>query len=139
MMGIEQFNPNNLKMLDTKMQKVLDDVAKECGIVIKVTGCTYNHQNAAFKIKVATIVNGEVQTKEAQDFKHQAKLYGFKPEDLGREFIDRKGRKCIITGLLTRRWKYPIQYQVVKTKQMIVSTSHAVLRQLGEPEIATHL
>lgn len=88
----------------------LQDIEKEYGIKISLGNCTYSDSNATFKLEVSDIGdNGEVMTKEAEDFKRRASLYGLSPKDLGRVIKDPlSGEEYTIIGLKTRSTKYPI-------------------------------
>ena len=63
--------------------------------------------SATFKIEAFPIVNGTVVPKEEKDFRQMAIAYGLKADDFGRTFMHR-GKEFEITGLKTRRPKFPI-------------------------------
>jgi hypothetical protein len=65
-------------------------------------------ETATFKIEVLPVgKNGEVKTKEAAAFAQLARLYGFLPDDLGKEF-EHGGRVFKIAGLNTKARKGPV-------------------------------
>ena len=106
-MELTQFNENNLKKLNLEIGKALQVVGREFGVDIRVGSCTFRPQNATFKVEVATMVDGEVQSKEIEDFRLYAREYGLNPDDLGRELIGGRGEILNIIGLLPRRRKIP--------------------------------
>lgn len=80
----------------------LQSVAEKYGISIKAGNASYNDESVQFKLVCTTMgENGQVETKEAKDFKVYASMYGLNKEDLGKEFT--AGRdKFQITGLKPR-------------------------------------
>ena len=92
-----------------KLNEVLKEAGKDLGVELRLGNCTYYNNNATFKLEVAEIgEDGEVHTKEAEDFRARAFMYGLQPEDLGKDFRDFTGKKFTITGLKPRSKKYPI-------------------------------
>ena len=84
------------------------ELEEKFGVKVTLKSGNYTNSNLAMKIEFADIgENGEVNTREAEDFKARAELYGLKPEDLGREFSN--GNDTFkITGLKPRSRKFPI-------------------------------
>jgi hypothetical protein len=58
--------------------------------------------------------DGNRISPEATAFKTKAWVYGLKPTDLGKEFVS-NGKTFKITGLISRRKKYPIQATCIET------------------------
>ncbi len=104
------------KVKAVEIRKLFEEAMKgqekkfeELGIVVKIGGGRYDHNSAYWKIEVAEKNEaGVVVSKEAEDFKLYAQLYGLEPDDLGRKFKD-SGDDCEIIGLNTGAPKYPIQ------------------------------
>jgi len=111
-----------LKQFRQKANEALKSVGEELGISIEVHGSiSYTHggEEANAKLKLLSITVGNdgqeaVHDPEAEDFKRFASLYGFKPEDLGRQFTSR-GKTFEITGLKLSRKKYPVSAREVGT------------------------
>jgi hypothetical protein len=99
-----------LKAFTKDALKALDAVAATYGITAAYKGGSYdrNGANATLKFELAAPnAAGVVETREAQDFKSLAHVFGLRPEDLGSKFNVR-GTTYQITGLKSRRRKYPI-------------------------------
>ena len=95
----------------------LDKIAAEHGMSIKAGSSRYGSANATLKFELSDITSdGEVLTPEAQSFKVNAALYGLHPDDLYGTF-NFEGSQYRITGLKTRRPKFPICVENVKTEQ----------------------
>ena len=61
-----------------------------------------------FQLKVAVLdSSGKAITEEVDSFRSNAKLFGFEPSDLGREFIFR-GQSYTICGFKSKSRKYPV-------------------------------
>lgn len=129
-MSRQQFNKDNLRILRDAMQAALDQVSELCEVSFEVGSCQYSPQNCTFRVKIANVVDGEVKKQEVEDWNSYAKSYGFKKEDLGREFTSR-GHKCRITGLLPNRRKYPVQYLDLVTQKKFVTTAKQARQSLG--------
>lgn len=86
----------------------LEKVAAEHGVSLKQGTSRYSDTNATIKFELSAIsTSGEVLTPEAQAFKRSADQFGLHADDLGGTFLAR-GTKYRITGLKTRRPKYPV-------------------------------
>lgn len=108
MSKIDSFNSTNCRLVEEKIVETLKNIENELGVVIQGKGGTFSNNNYTMKLEIATIGNdGEVQTKDAENFKMYAKLYGMEKEDLGKE-IYIEGKKVKIIGLMPRSKKYPI-------------------------------
>lgn len=109
MSKITQFDVTTAKLLRTPIEDALKDLATKYGISIKVGNGSFTSANLTFKLELATLDNtGTIQSKEVQDFKRYAVMFGLKATDLGREFLDWSGRKFFIVGAAPRSSKYPI-------------------------------
>jgi hypothetical protein len=100
-----------LKAFTGDAQKALTEIADKFGIKITYKSGSFarDGSNATIKFEMVApdATTGGFVSREAQDFKVYATEYGFEPEDLGSEFTV-NGTKYRITGLKTRRPKYPI-------------------------------
>lgn len=97
-MKIKEFNTANLPQLRAEINSALEALGEKYDVDIKAGNASYSTEVATFKLSITTKgVAGEVETKEAKDFKLGASLYGMKKEDMGRE-VTVFGRKFVITG-----------------------------------------
>ena len=104
---ITQFDRATCRMVSQAIEKAVQGVAEEFGIGIRRGRGTFSGPTFTMKLECGIKENGEVLTKEAQDFKQLASAYGLKPTDLGRTFCLR-GNSYKIVGLKARSTKYPI-------------------------------
>ena len=108
-MKMKRIGSGELKLLATEIEEAVQSVAKKHGIQIKRGRGVYGGANATLKLEIATMgTGGQVQTREAEDFKLYAKLYGMEADDLGKEFTDFDGEVYKITGFKPRSRKYPV-------------------------------
>ena len=105
---IEQLDKPTLQYIRKRLKAALEPLAKELGIVIDLGNCTFQTGNCRFQLKVAVLdSNGEPVTEEADAFRHSAKLFGFEPADLGKEFAY-QGQTYTICGFKPKSRKYPV-------------------------------
>ena len=117
-MKITRFDRPTIKALRTPIEDALKDLATKHGIVIKVGNGSYTEATVTFKLELATIdKTGTVQSKEAQDFKMYALLFGLKTENLGQSFLDYSGEKFTVIGAKPRSTKFPILVEDSKGKR----------------------
>ena len=91
-----------------RLKAAVKPLAKELGIVIDLGHCTFQTSNCRFQLKVAVLdSSGKAITEEVDSFRSNAKLFGFEPSDLGREFIFR-GQSYTICGFKSKSRKYPV-------------------------------
>jgi hypothetical protein len=125
-MKIDSFDRTNLRLISVDLQAVLAPVAAKYGITIQYKGSRFSPDNVVFKIEGATIGSGGVaNTRERDNFKLYASMYGLKDTDLDRE-ISYAGKKYVIIGLNTRRQKYPIVAKRVEDGKTILLTCEMV-------------
>lgn len=105
---IKGFDRATCRLVSQKIEAALQPLAEELGVAIRSKGGSYSGGHYTLKVEVAAVgEDGSVQTKEADAFKSLATLYGFTPEDLGREF--KMGSKSYkIAGLRTKAPRRPI-------------------------------
>lgn len=121
--SMQVINRTNLGQLRVSIQSVLAAVAEEYDVKITVGNANYTGRNATIKIEVATVGDdGEVNTKEAMDFRAYASRYGMVPSDLGRSFRN-NGYSWTITGCKPRSPRYPIIAERVDGKRFKFSAS----------------
>lgn len=105
---IKTFDKTNCRLITAKMLEALKPLADELGISFKQKSGSFLATNFTLKIEASVKnENGEVVLKEVEEFKKYANLYGFKPEDLGRQF-EWGGKTYAIHGLSARSRQYPI-------------------------------
>ena len=88
--------------------EALQAIAEDLGVQITIKNGTFDGGQVTYKVEFAEVgEDGNVATKEAEDFKAYAFRYGMKPEHLGAEF-DAHGDRFRIVGCKPRATKMPI-------------------------------
>jgi len=115
-----------LRAFNADALKALEGIAAEHGMSLRPGTHRFTNANATLKFELSDITTtGEVLTPEAQAFKLHASRYGLSPDDLYGTFISR-GTQFRITGLKTRRPKFPISAQNVATGRLHKFTENAL-------------
>jgi hypothetical protein len=100
-----------LKEFTKEAEKALVAVAEQFGISASYKSGSFARDGAnatlKFEIVAPDAETGETLSREAQEFKSLGHVFGFEPDDLGREFTVRR-TVYKISGLKSSRPKYPI-------------------------------
>jgi hypothetical protein len=105
---IKQLDKPTVTYLRRRLKAALTPLAEELGVVIDLGHCTFQPSNCRFQLRIAVLdSNGTAITEEIESFKHNAKLFGFEPADLGREFVF-QGQPYTIFGFKPKSRKYPV-------------------------------
>lgn len=118
----------------TRVRDLIRDVLApelaKIGVSVQPGKGTYSPdgQQLTMKLEMSIIKpDGTVETKYMSDFKDYAHLYGFKPEDLNKEFRSR-GVVYRITGLDLKRRKNPIMAENVANHKTYLFVAEDVVR-----------
>jgi len=115
MQEIKRFDKVVCKKLSAEVIKAIQDIGKKYNVDIAPAGGTFSDPEYKMKIKFNVIdSSGKSISKEAEDFKQYAGMFGLNPEHLGAKFFS-GGDEFEITGLKTRNRKLPIIATQVKT------------------------
>ena len=133
-MKIAKFDKPTLRLISVDMEAALAAVASKYGITLTYNGARFFENNATFKIEGATIgAGGIANNRERESFKSLAPLYGLKASDLDREIAyGWKKELYVITGLNTRRTKYPIVARRIKDNKTLLLTLDGVKRAITD-------
>jgi hypothetical protein len=105
---ITKLNKPTVKYIGKRLRAAVKPLAEELGVTMDVGNCTFQASNCRFQLKVAVLdPNGQPVTEEMECFKTNAKLFGFEPDDLGKEFSF-QGQSYTICGLKPKSRKYPV-------------------------------
>jgi hypothetical protein len=105
---IKQLDKPIVQYIRKRLQAAIEPLAKELGVAMDLGRCTFQASHCRFQLKVAVrSAGGEAMTEEAEAFKHSAKLFGFEPEDLGRQFVF-QSQTYTVCGLRPKGRKYPV-------------------------------
>jgi hypothetical protein len=100
--------PKFLESLRAELAPLFKQVGDKHGVQITLGRGSYNPANATFKLEVAAMsTDGVVQSKESEDFKQMARLYGLQPEDLNQPFYGGRG-EYVLVGLNTKARTMPL-------------------------------
>lgn len=103
-------NKESLRILRQELNNAVAEVAKAHGIKLEFGNAKYSTEGAwgTMTLNIATVnASGVVESKERAAFRVNAELLGFKPEDLGREFM-LSGRLFKISGANPKSWAKPV-------------------------------
>lgn len=105
---IKQLDKPTVQYIRKRLQAVIEPLARELGVVMDLGHCTFQASHCRFQLKVAVKdSDGKAMTEDAEAFKHNAKLFGFEPTDLGKAFIF-QGQRYTVCGLRPKSRKYPV-------------------------------
>ena len=105
---IRQLDKSTVTYIRKRLEVAVKPLAKELGVVIDLGHCTFQTSNCRFQLKIAVLDSeGKAITEEADSFGSNAKLFGFEPSDLDREFVF-QGQTYTICGFKPKSRKYPV-------------------------------
>jgi len=105
---VTEFNRANLKNLRKQFQDAINAVAAKNGIKAGLGSISYTDSQFTVKMTVETSGNKEAKVEKAKNgFPMDAFRVGLKEDALGKTFKS-NGRTFKITGVKTRRRKYPV-------------------------------
>ncbi len=105
---IRQLDKPTVTYIRKHLEAALKPLAEQLGVAIDLGRCTFEASNCRFQLKIAVRdCSGKAITEETESFKHNAKLFGLEPADLGKEFIF-QGQAYTICGLKATSRKYPL-------------------------------
>jgi len=105
---IKKLDKPTVKYIRKRLETAAKPLAEELGVVIDIGNCTFKTSNCRFQLKVAVLdPSGKPITEEIDSFRSSAKLFGFEPDDLGKEFIFRR-QSYTICGFKPKSRKYPV-------------------------------
>lgn len=90
------------KTMSAEIVAALDSISKKYGVTIGTSGVRYSDGFADIKLHVALIIDGEIETKDAMEFRQLAHLFDLSPTDLHKSF-DFRGQSYKIVGLKSGR------------------------------------
>jgi hypothetical protein len=97
-----------VQMMRAYLEVALTGFQEHFGVDVKVGTIRFAENNATVGLEISTVNDdGEVVTKESEDFRRYAHEYGLKPEWLGKTFESR-GQEFTRVGLSTRAKKYKV-------------------------------
>ena len=103
-----ELNKANLAAINSDIVEALQSVANKHGVKISRGNCSFTANNANLKIVIAAIgENGEIETKEASDFKLYAAHHKIPVKYLNKQ-VTIQGRLVKILGYKPRSTKYPV-------------------------------
>ena len=124
-------NATDMKMLRVSMQKALDSGEYGRKYNIKVGNASYSPEGTGyFKVEFGQIdaTTGVAASPERAEFAKMATMYGLTPDDLDAKF-NHRGTTYKITGLKTRRPKFPISVVRVRDNKGFKFPDSVVARQ----------
>ena len=122
---VTEWNKPECRRVTEEVNKALAEVGRKLGINIQRSGnATYDNSTFRFKVECSLIgENGEVRSREAEDFKRFASIYGLEPEHFGATFKTWDGSEYTITGLNMKARKRPIIAKNIQGKSYVFPAS----------------
>jgi PII-like signaling protein len=115
MSKITKFERSNLKQVRDEVNAALAIVSTKLGIQIQMGNVRFTENTFSGKLEGAVkSATGEVINKEVEDLKRNAG-WMLKGVDITKTLVDYSLGEIKIVGLNTRRGKYPVIVEVVKT------------------------
>lgn len=137
MKKVERFDKPTANMVVKVAEQAVRDALAPFGLQVRRRAGTYTGGSFVMKIEAFTVSEGGLaNSKEAEDFRANAVLFGFQEDDLGRTYTDRKGQVWKVVGLLPRR-KFPVMVERSDGQRYTMPAAQ-VLRGLGR-EVPQHL
>jgi hypothetical protein len=105
-------NKSGIIAIRADLQAALEGVARQHGLTLELAGITYN--SAFLRTRLRMVAPSAVQSSAPgvssvpATFVQDADRYGLLASDFGRTFRDSKGEAYRITGIVTKRHRYPI-------------------------------
>jgi hypothetical protein len=105
---ITKLDKPTVKYIGKCLKTAVKPLEKELGVTIDLGNCTFRASNCRFQLRVSVLdSSGKPITEETDSFRSNAKLFGFEPDDLGKEFT-LQGQSYTICGLKPKSRKYPV-------------------------------
>lgn len=106
--NLKKFDSDTIYAFYTELDQKLKEIGAMFGIKIKRGTVKWSDAQATTFITANTVnSDGETKTPEGENWRNHCHLYGFKKEDMGREFIFNH-KSFRICGLMPNRPKYPV-------------------------------
>jgi hypothetical protein len=120
---ITQMNRQTIKPISEDAKIALQKVAEQYGLILKQEAGRFSNTN--FTVKFTFVC--ETEDGIPADFARLAPLYDLTVEDFGREFTTYNGTYRV-TGINSRRPKYPVSAECVRTGKGYKFPASAVKR-----------
>ena len=105
---IKKLDKPTVTYIRKRLKAAFKPLAKELGVVIELGNCIFRASNCRFQLKIAVLDSkGEAITEDSNSFRQNAKVFGFEPDDLGKEFTF-QGQLYAICGFRPKSRKYPV-------------------------------
>jgi hypothetical protein len=136
-MKILQIDRQTVRQLREAIDENLKEIADEMGVEIKAGSATFSREgHVTFKVECSLIgKNGEVQTKEAIDFKTYEGRHGLPLSLLGQTFSLGTTQYKLV-GYKPRSKKFPIVAECVQTRKKYKIPLWQVQTAFGQRAIA---
>ncbi len=125
-MTITAFDRQTLRVLRNDLDVAIQAVARMHGISLKAGHISFTPTTCSIKIEAAvTDATGKPVSKEAEDFKLYASMYGLKAEHLGKSVrID--GSMYEIAGIKPKAHKRPIILERADGRRVVASADMVI-------------
>ena len=130
-MKISSFDRTTIDALRAAVGLALAKVGELHGIRLSTGRISYRPHNCVIPVEAAIIAaDGTVASREAEDFKTNAAVFGLTPGHLGQTFTDGRGVRFRLVGLNLKARKKPFLIEDVKGTRFVAPET-MVLRGFG--------
>ena len=127
---ITKMTPSICRQLNEEIREALAGIADKHGLTVTVNGGRRDPEVAYIpNLKFSIVSDGGIPA----DFKLQASKYGLTEDDYGKKVLLDNGNMAIITGINSRRPKYPISVSEEGSNRKFKMTASQVCLMLGKP------
>lgn len=107
---MDKINSENIDIIREDLNMCFRKIEEQRGITIKLGNTSYDNDHFTTKL---TVLVGDGSKHEQEIWNVNARFLGIPNDWFGREFINKDGKVCKITGINPKAYKMPIKYEEV--------------------------
>lgn len=130
-----KFDKQTAKATRDLITKELEALGKRIGVEFSVGACSYSDIEMSYKLVVKTGDKAAVVAEHKKTFETYAKLYGFEPEDFGKEFTHSR-ETWTIEGFELKRAKFNLRGKRVSDGKVALFVSDQIAKQFHPVTVA---
>jgi hypothetical protein len=121
------------KIIAKKLREEIDMALKTLGekydISFDTGSCTYSETEMSYKLRVKINDKEAIRAKEIADWNSHCEIFGFKKEDLGKEFTSRF-EKYSIVGFELKRSKFDLRAKRISDGKTMLFVSSDIVKKI---------
>ena len=123
------FTKQEAQKMREEINAALTDLGKRLNVDIHAGSCSFSDTEINFKMKVTTADKAAVELKTRKDFEQFATLYGFEPQDFGKEFTA-QGNVYTVAGFAPRRSKFNLMGRRVSDGKIFLFVADEIAKRV---------